>query len=94
MAVRAEVVLTDEERVVLERWARRPKSSQALALRCRIVLAAAEGVQVRRSLPILAVARTRSGNGVVASRAAALTACTTSRGRGSRAQLAMRMLNG
>jgi transposase len=38
-----EVVLADEEREVLERWARRPKSSQALALRCRIVLAAAEG---------------------------------------------------
>src|SRR5881409_4056056 len=38
-----EVVLSDEEREVLERWARRPKSSQALALRCRIVLAAAEG---------------------------------------------------
>ncbi len=31
------------ERETLERWARRPKSSQALALRCRIVLAAAEG---------------------------------------------------
>jgi transposase len=43
MAARAEVVLTAEEREVLERWARRPKSSQALALRCRIVLAAAEG---------------------------------------------------
>ena len=28
---------------MLERWARRPKSSQALALRCRIVLAAAVG---------------------------------------------------
>ena len=28
---------------MLERWARRPKSSQALAFRCRIVLAAAEG---------------------------------------------------
>ncbi len=41
----AEVVLADEEREVLERWARRPKSSQALALRCRIVLAAAEGEQ-------------------------------------------------
>lgn len=27
----------------LERWARRPKSAQALALRCRIVLAAADG---------------------------------------------------
>jgi transposase len=43
MAQRAEVVLNDEEREVLERWARRPKSSQALAFRCRVVLAAAEG---------------------------------------------------
>ena len=43
MAQRAEVVLDGEQREVLERWARRPKSSQALALRCRIVLAAAEG---------------------------------------------------
>ena len=40
----AQVVLSDEEREVLERWARRPKSAQALALRCRIVLAAADGV--------------------------------------------------
>src|SRR3989441_10167320 len=38
-----DVVLSDEERETLERWARRPKSSQALAFRCRIVLAAAEG---------------------------------------------------
>lgn len=45
MAQRAEVVLSEEEREVLERWARRSKSSQALALRCRIVLAAAEGRQ-------------------------------------------------
>jgi transposase len=43
MAVRAEVVLTAEEREVLERWARRAKSSQALAFGCRVVLAAAEG---------------------------------------------------
>src|SRR5712691_8052622 len=43
MARRAEVVLSSEERETLERWARRPKSSQALAFRCRIVLAAAEG---------------------------------------------------
>ena len=40
---RVEVKLTEEERETLERWARRPKSSQALALRCRIVLAAADG---------------------------------------------------
>ena len=37
------VVLSDEERETLERWARRPKSSQALALRCRIVLECAQG---------------------------------------------------
>ena len=31
------------EREALQRWARRPKTAQALALRCRIVLAAATG---------------------------------------------------
>ncbi len=35
--------LSDEERSTLEQWARRPKSAQALALRCRIVLACATG---------------------------------------------------
>jgi transposase len=40
---RVTFTLTDEERDTLERWARRPKSAQALALRCRIVLAAADG---------------------------------------------------
>ena len=39
----ARVVLSEEERETLQRWARRPKSGQALALRCRIVLGAAEG---------------------------------------------------
>src|SRR5260370_33243609 len=43
MAQRAEVVLSGEEREVLERWARRPTSSQALAFRCRVVLGTAEG---------------------------------------------------
>ena len=38
----ARVALSDEERETLTRWARRPKSGQALALRCRIVLAAAQ----------------------------------------------------
>jgi len=38
-----EVVLSEAERETLERWARRPTSAQALALRCRIVLAASEG---------------------------------------------------
>jgi transposase len=37
------VVLSDEERETLQRWARRHTSAQSLALRCRIVLACAEG---------------------------------------------------
>jgi hypothetical protein len=40
---KAPLVLTEAERQTLERWARRAKSSQALALRCKIVLACAEG---------------------------------------------------
>src|SRR4051794_25924311 len=39
----AVVELTDEERARLEAWSRRRKTAQALALRSRIVLAAAEG---------------------------------------------------
>ena len=39
----AVIELTDEERAALERWARRPSSAQALALRSRIVLVAADG---------------------------------------------------
>jgi transposase len=39
------VVLSDEERAELERWSRRPSSAQALALRARIVLLAAEGLR-------------------------------------------------
>jgi transposase len=38
-----ELRLSAEERETLQRWARRPKTAQALALRARIVLACAEG---------------------------------------------------
>jgi transposase len=37
------LVLTDDERETLQRWARRRSSSQALAQRCRIVLGCAAG---------------------------------------------------
>ena len=40
---KSELTLTDEEREQLVRWARRAKSSQALALRSKIVLACADG---------------------------------------------------
>src|SRR3982751_5538097 len=36
---KADLVLTDEERETLRRWSARRSSAQALALRCRIVLA-------------------------------------------------------
>jgi len=39
----AEVILTAQERAQLQRWSRRAKSSQALALRCKIVLGCADG---------------------------------------------------
>ena len=51
MGKRTEIKLSDDEREVLERWARRPKTAQALALRSRIVLAAAAG---ERSVDIAA----------------------------------------
>jgi transposase len=41
---KAELVLSGDERETLERWARRRRSAQALALRCRIVLACADGL--------------------------------------------------
>jgi transposase len=50
-----ELVLADEERTTLERWAGRPTPSQALAERCRIVLACAAGAsnsQVARELGV------------------------------------------
>src|SRR5215218_10631187 len=52
-----ELVLTDEERAALERWARRRTSSQALAERCRIVLACAAGASNREVAQDLGVAR-------------------------------------
>jgi transposase len=41
---KAALVLTPDERAQLERWSRRAKSAQALALRSKIVLACADGV--------------------------------------------------
>lgn len=38
-----EITLSGDERKTLQRWARRHSSSERLALRCRIVIACAEG---------------------------------------------------
>ena len=37
------LILDDTERETLERWVRRPKTTQGLALRARMILARAEG---------------------------------------------------
>jgi transposase len=52
-----ELALSDEERATLQRWARRAKSSQALAERCRIVLACAEGASNTEVAERLGVSR-------------------------------------
>ena len=49
------LVLTDDERAVLEGWGRRHTTAQALALRCRIVLACTEpgsNVEIGRRLGV------------------------------------------
>jgi transposase len=52
-----EVVLSDVEREQLEIWTRRRKSAQAVALRSRIVLAAAEGLKNTEIAERLGVSR-------------------------------------
>ena len=52
------VVLTGEERQVLEGWARRRKTAQALALRSRIILACADGAPISEVAAELGVSRT------------------------------------
>jgi transposase len=56
---KAELALTGAERDQLQRWARRAKTSQALALRAKIVLACAEG---RESKKVAASLRTTEHN--------------------------------
>jgi transposase len=52
-----EMGLSAEERLVLQRWARRRKTSQALALRARIVLACADGGSNMKVATALGVSR-------------------------------------
>jgi transposase len=51
----AALILTDEERATLVRWSRRAKSSQALAQRCKIVLACADGTPNTQVAALLGV---------------------------------------
>jgi transposase len=57
----ADLTLSEEERETLTRWARRPKSSQQLALRARIVLTCADGATNTEVAAQLRVARPTVG---------------------------------
>ena len=50
---KAELTLSDDERSALQRWARRAKSSQDLALRARIILSCAEGRNNKETAALL-----------------------------------------
>lgn len=58
---KAVLVLSAEHREALERWARRPKTSQALALRARIVLRCAEQADNRLVAHSLGITRQTVG---------------------------------
>jgi transposase len=58
---KAPLTLTDEERATLVRWSQRAKSAQALALRCRIVLACADGLSNVEVAELLAISRPTVG---------------------------------
>jgi transposase len=55
------LMLSDDERQVLEGWARRRKTAQALALRSRIILACADGAAVSTVAAELGISRTTAG---------------------------------
>jgi len=92
--VMAELVLDDNERETLERWARRPKSAQALALRCRIVLACADGGSNIEVAERLGVNRMTVGKWRARSSRSVLTGCMTKRARVARARSATQTWNG
>ena len=58
---KAPLVLTGEERSTLVRWSRRANSAQALAVRCRIVLACADGLSNTQVAARLGVSRPTVG---------------------------------
>src|SRR5260370_19090836 len=58
---KAELALSDVERQTLVRWSQRRKSAQALALRCRIVLACADGLTNAEVADRLGVSRPTVG---------------------------------
>jgi transposase len=55
------VILTEEERATLDRWARRPQTAQALAQRARMILASAKGMTIGAVAAEVGVTRQTAG---------------------------------
>jgi transposase len=55
------LTLSDDERATLQRWARRAKSSQALALRANIILTCAQGHDNKETAALLRCHQTTVG---------------------------------
>ena len=88
------LILDDTERETLERWVRRPKTAQGLALRARMILACAEG---RSNIAVAATWRCPTkqwGSGVPGSWNGDWTACRTSPAAADRERLLMKTWNG
>jgi len=83
------LVLTAEERETLERWARRPKTAQALAHRARMVLSCAVGRTNAAIAAELRVTRQTVGRWT-ASCASVWTGCSMNHGQAPRARSPMR----
>ena len=73
------LILDDVERETLERWVRRPKTAQALALRARMILGCAEGRSNTTVGTDLECPMRRWGNGVPGSWNGGWTDCRTNR---------------
>jgi hypothetical protein len=84
------IELTDEERETLVRWSRRHSSSQALALRSRIVLACADGRPKTKIAAELGCDRSRSASGATGSPRSGRRGWSTHRGLARRARSATR----
>ena len=58
---KAGLTLSDDERATLQRWARRAKSSQALALRAKIILTCPQGHDNKETAALLRCNHTTVG---------------------------------
>ena len=88
------LILDDTERETLERWVRRPKTAQGLALRARMILGCTNGRSNIAVAADLEVSDETVGKCVPGSWNGDWTACRTSPAAADRERLPMKTWNG